>query len=168
MNPIALYELSNDYRELLTLADSGDIPADVIRDTLEGLQGDIQAKAVNVAKFALSLDATADSIEAAAKAMQERANRVRKRSEQIRAYLLFNMQATNIPKIECPEFTLAVRKTPEAVQIMETAVIPPEYMVQPPAPAARPDKAALKAALKAGVEIPGVYLQGGERLEVKL
>jgi hypothetical protein len=168
MNPVALYELANDYRELLTLADSGDIPADVIRDTLEGLQGDIQAKSVNVMKFALGLDATADSIEAAAKAMTERADRVRKRSEQIRAYLLFNMQATGTSKAECPEFTIAVRKTPEAVQIMETAVIPAEYMRQAEPPAPKPDKVALKAALKAGVEIPGVYLQGGERLEVKL
>ena len=168
MNPVALYELANDDRELLTLADSGDVPMEVIRDTLEGLQGDIEVKAVQVAKFALGLDATADQIDAAAKAMQERANRVRKRSEQIRAYLLLQMQMTNISKIECPEFTLSVRKTPEAVQIMETAVIPAEYMRQPEAPPAKPDKVALKAALKAGVEIPGVYLQGGERLEVKL
>jgi hypothetical protein len=168
MNPVALYELANGYRELLTLADSGDVPMEVIRDTLEGLQGDIEVKAVQVAKFALGLDATADQIDAAAKAMTERANRVRKRSEQIRAYLLLQMQMTGINKVECPEFTLAVRKTPDVVQIMETAVIPPEYMVQPPAPAPKPDKVALKAALKAGVEIPGVYLQGGERLEVKL
>lgn len=168
MNPVALYELANDYRELLALADSGDVPAEVIRDTLEGLQGDIQIKAINVAKFALGLDATADQIDAAAKAMQERANRVRKRSDQIRAYLLLQMQLTNISKIECPEFTLAVRKTPEAVQILETAEIPPEYMSQPEPPPPKPDKVALKAALKAGVEIPGVYLQGGERLEVKL
>jgi hypothetical protein len=49
MNPVALYELANGDRELLALADSGDIPIEVIRDTLVGLQGDIEVKAVQVA-----------------------------------------------------------------------------------------------------------------------
>lgn len=168
MGSVALYELANDYQSLLALADNGDVPVEAIRDTLEALGGEIEIKAVNVVKFALSLEATADSIEAAAKAMQERANRVRKRSEQIRAYLLFQMQATGIRKITCPEFSIALRANPEAVVIDDHATVPAEFMVQPEPPAPRPDKKALKEALKSGAQIPGVWLQSGERLEVKL
>ena len=67
----ALYEIAGQYRELLQLADDGDLPPELIRDTLERLTGDLEAKAINVAKFAGNLDAVADSIDEAAEAMRE-------------------------------------------------------------------------------------------------
>lgn len=168
MSAVRLYELANQYQGLQLLADSGDLPPEVIRDTLEGLTGDLQEKAVNVAKFTLDLEAGAEAIEAAAKAMTERARRVRKRADSIRAYLLFNMQATQITRIECPEFTLAIRKNPEAVMLADDVQLPPEFLTQPEPPAPRADKKLLKEALKAGREIRGAWLESGERLEIKL
>lgn len=168
MSAVTLYQLSNQYQEALSvLTDSGDLPAEVVRDTLEGLTGELQDKAVNVAKFTLDLESGADAIEAAGKAMIERARRIRKRAESIRSYLLFNMQATGITKIECPEFVLAVRKNPEAVVIADGAVLPDEFMVTPEPPPARVDKKLLKDALKAGRVIDGAWLESGERLEVR-
>jgi len=167
MSSVALYELANQYQALRILADSGDLPPEVIRDTLEGLTGDIQEKAVNVAKFTLDLEAGADAIEAAAKAMTERARRVRKRAESIRSYLLFNMQAAQITKVECPEFVLAVRKNPAAVVISDESQLPAEYLTQPEPPAPKPDKKAIKEALQAGREVPGAWLEAGERLEIR-
>ncbi len=70
-------------------------------------------------------------------------------------------------KVECPEFTIAVRKNPEAVEIDDPEQVPSEYMVTPEPPPPRPDKKAIKDALKAGAEIPGCWLRQGERLEIK-
>lgn len=167
MNSLKLYEIANQFRELESLADSGDLPPEVIRDTLEGLTGDLEAKATNVAKFVRNLDATADMIDEAAKAMQQRANRLRKRAESVKNYLLFNMQATGITKIEAPEFTITLRNNPEAVEIAEGAQIPDEFMVQPEPPPPRPDKAKIKAALKAGANVDGCRLVAGQRVEIR-
>jgi len=167
MNSLALYQIAEQYRELDKLSDSDDLPAEVIRDTLEGLVGDLEGKATNVAMFTRNLDATADAIDEAAKAMQARARRIRNRAEAVRAYLLFNMQATGIRKIESPHFTLAIRTNPPAVVIRDDAELPDEFMVQPPPPPPKPDKKKLAAALKAGQHIDGAWLEQGERLETR-
>ena len=67
-----LYEIAGQFRALSALADNEDIPQEVIRDTLEGLTGDLQLKATNVAKFLLGLEAEAVAIEAAAEAIHQR------------------------------------------------------------------------------------------------
>ena len=143
-------------------------PVEAIRDTLEALQGTLELKATNIAKFVLGLEAEADAIDAAAKAMQERANRRRKRAEGIRAYMLFQFQQAGVTEVSCPEFTLRVRKNPEAVQIDDPEQVPQEFMVQPDPPLPRPDKKAIKDALKAGTPVRGCWLRSGERLEIKV
>jgi hypothetical protein len=168
MTSLKLYEIANQFRELESLADSGDLPPEVIRDTLEGLQGDMQQKGVAVAQFIRNLDVNADVIDEAAKAMQQRANRLRKRAESVKAYLLFNMQATGITKIEAPEFVIALRNNPEAVEIAEGAQIPDELMVRPEPPPPRPDKVKIKAALKAGQNVDGCRLVAGQRVEIRV
>lgn len=162
-----LYQLVHYQRELETLADSGDVPPEQIADTLNALEGDINEKAVNVAAFTRNLDATADAVREAAKAMLARADRIEKRAESIRAYLLFNMQASGISKVESPWFTLTVRKNPPSVVIDDEASIPVEFIVQPPPPSSRPDKAAIARAIKSGGTVPGCHILSTERLEIK-
>lgn len=163
-----LYELVRYQHELALLADSGDVPAEQIADTLDALDGDIREKAVQVAAFAENLGASADAIREAGKAMLARADRIEKRAENIRSYLLFQCQAAGISKIESPWFTLAVRKNPPSVVIDDETAIPPEYIVQPPPPSPRPDREAIKRAIKAGTDVPGCHLLQTERLEVRV
>lgn len=162
-----LYQLVRYQSQLEALADSGEVPPEQIADTLNALEGDINEKAVNVAAFTRNLDASADAIREAAKAMLTRADRIEKRAESVRQYLLFNMQAAGISRIESPWFTLAVRKNPPAVVVDDESALPPEFIVQPPPPAPRPDKDAIKRALKAGADVPGARLMQSERLEIK-
>jgi hypothetical protein len=56
---------------------------------------------------------------------------------------------------------LSLWKNPDSVEILDEKLIPERFMVTPPAPAARPDKAAIKAALKAGDEVAGADLRFG-------
>lgn len=163
-----LYQLVQYQSQLEALADSGEVPPEQIADTLNALEGDIKEKAVSVAAFTRNLDASADAIREAAKAMLNRADRIEKRAESIRNYLLFNMQASGISKIECEWFVLTVRKNPPSVVVDDESALPHEFIVQPPPPAARPDKAAIARALKDGREVPGARLLQAERLEIKV
>lgn len=162
-----LYELAGQYRELQMLADSDDLPAEVIADTLEGVTGDLTTKSRNVAFVVQNLEAAADAVDEAAAAMKARAARMRRRAESVRAYLLFAMRSAGVSRIECPEFTLSIRQNPPSVTIADDAEIPAEYMVQPEPPPPRPDRKAIAAALKAGEKIDGCYLERGERLEIR-
>lgn len=162
----ALYQLVAQYRELQQI-DAEDIDEQTLKDTLEGLEGELTVKATNVAMLALNLATFAENIEDAAKRMKDRAARVKRRSDQVQSYLKTMMDAAQITKIEAPEFTLSIKKNPHSLMIAPGVTIPDEFMVKPEAPPPHPDNAALKTALKAGRVIDGCRLDQGTRLEIK-
>ena len=163
----ALFELVAYRRELEALADSGEIPPEQIADTLAALEGDIESKAIAVAQFARNLEASGAAIREAAKAMLTRADRIEKRAESLRQYLLFQMQAAGITRVECPWFTLAIRRNPPSVVVDDEAAVPQEFRVQPEPPPPRLDRTAIARALKSGADVPGARLVQSERLEVR-
>jgi hypothetical protein len=163
-----LFEISQQFQELERLADNDELAPEFIADTLEGLQGQFEDKAVAVAKFILSLEANADAIAEASKAMELRSIRLQKRADSVRAYLLFHCQALDVKKINTSEIVIARRNNPVAVQVSDDKAVPREYWRQPPAPPPQLDKKLIKEKLQAGEDIPGVYLESGERVEIKL
>lgn len=165
---LKLYEISNQFQSLEMLGESDDLPAEVVKDTLEALAGDFETKAVEVAKFVLSLEANAQAIEYAATMMSARATRVMNRAQSIRAYLHFHMQAIDEKRIETPELTIVRRANPPAVVITDEHAIPAKFWIAPPPPDKRLDKKAIKAAIEGGERVDGAYVEAGERLEIKL
>lgn len=166
----ALYEIVAQYRSLEALEASEDLPPEVIRDTLEGLTGDLTVKATNVAKFILNCESMADAVDGAAKQMKLRAERIRKRADSVREYLKINMQGAGITKIEATEFILALKKNPPAVIVDDEAAIPAAFKVTPeppPPPLPRPDKALIKKAIQSGATVAGCHLEQAERLDIK-
>ena len=162
----ALYVLANEYREAADVLADLDLSPEVVADTLEGMAGDLEHKAANVAALARSLEATAASIKEAEREMKARREAIERRAEALRAYLLGALQHAGIRKVSCPWFSLAVRATPASVEVEDAAQIPAEFMRQPEPPAPAPDKKAIAAAIKAGRDVPGARLAGGERLHI--
>jgi uncharacterized secreted protein with C-terminal beta-propeller domain len=163
----SLYVLAGEYLAVANKLSDSDLPAEVINDTLEGLSGDLETKATNVAMFIRNLETTAEQIKLAEKTMAERRKAIENKAESIRRYLKDNMQRTGISKIECPYFALAIKKNPPSVVIDDVEAIPAEFMVTPAPPPPAPDKKAIAEKLKNGEEVPGCRLEQGERLEIK-
>ena len=164
---LKLYDIANQLHALEHLGESDDLPAEVIKDTLEALEGDFEAKAVQVGKFVLALEANAAAVEQAAKAMAARSTRIYARAQNIKAYLQFHMQALPKKRIEAPDCILVRRANPPAVVITDELAIPPQYWIQPEPPPKRLDKKAIKAAIDKGERIEGAFVEAGERLEIK-
>ncbi len=162
-----LYEIARNKAELERLMEYGDLDPQAIIDTLEAVEGELNEKAVNVAKVARNIDAAAAAVRQAGKDMLDRAARMEKRAESIRQYLLMNMLFSGITKIECPQFVIAVKHNPPAVMIDDEKFIPAEYLTQPEPPAPRPDKMKIRDALKAGEDVPGCRLVQSDRVEIK-
>jgi hypothetical protein len=154
-----LYELAERYRALETLADEHENDEDFWR-VVDGLHGELTEKSVNVAMLVMNLEATAEAIKTAEGRMADRRKAIEAKAERIREYLLRNMLACSISKIECDYFKLAVREANLTVIIDEPTQIPAEYMKQPEPPPAVPDKKKIAEDLKNGLVIEGVH---GER-----
>lgn len=168
MNPLTLFDLSNQLQSLATLADTEDLPAELIADTLEALEGSFDDKAIQVARFILSLEANAEAVKSAAKAQTERAARIQKRADSLTAYLAFHCQALQRRRIESPDVVLTLRKNPPAVIITDEHAIPEQFWVQPEPPPKRIDKKAIKAAIDAGERVDGAFVEASERLDIRI
>lgn len=162
----ALYQLTADYREAAERLTDSDLPEEVIRDTLEGLAGEIEAKAQNVAFIIRNMEVSAKAIREAAASMLDRAKSEENRAANIKRYLLENMIASGISKIECPYFKLSVRDNPPSTVIDDESLIPVTLLREIPA-RYEPNKLDIKMALQEGLEVPGAHLERSKRLEIK-
>lgn len=167
MNLPTLYEIAAEYRAAAEQLADLDLPPEVVADTLEGMSGDLQTKAQNVAMFIQSLESTAAGIKEAEARMADRRKAIENRADRVRDYLLMNLQTCGISKIECPWFKIAVRQNPASVVIDDAGAIPSDLYVYPDPPAPYPDKMAIKSAIESGQDVPGARLNRGVRLEIK-
>ena len=167
MSDLTLYEVADQYLGDLRKLQEMDIDDKTFEDTLEGLSGDLEVKATNVALFIRNLEANADAIKAAEKGMAERRKAVEAKVDRIRQYLLDNMLRTGINKIECPYFVLSVRKNPPAVEVFNQDLISTDFFDIPEPPPPILNKNRLKDALKAGEIIEGAKLTQGSSLQIK-
>lgn len=169
MNNLSLYQLSNNYVQALDfLTDPDmDVPLEAVNDTLEGLSGELEDKAVNVAKFLRNMEASAETIKAAEASMAKRRKALEEKVKWLKDYIKSNMEATGISKIECPYFKLSIAKNPAALELFDTEAIPDEYKQIEIMSVEHIDKAAIKAALTKGRAIPGARLTNGTRLSIR-
>lgn len=162
---IALYQLADDYLAAFDQLTEMDMPPEVVNDTLESMRGDIQVKATNVAMFVRNLESQADAIKDAEKQMAARRKAIEHRATQIREYLLFNMQRTEINEISCPYFAIKRKLNPPKV-ILHGAV-PKQFLRYPEPPPPEADKKAIAEYIKAGNSPDWAELKQDERIEIK-
>jgi hypothetical protein len=167
----ALFVLTNQYMELAEKLADGDFDAQTIADTIEasGISDELAVKAQGIEFVARGAEAHHAAIDAEIARLAALKAHRQKVADGLRNYLKDNMERAGIEKIECPLFKLTIRKNPPSVEVLDTAALPAEFWrtPEPNPPVAAPDKTAIKAALTAGVTVPGARLAQGTRLEVK-
>lgn len=164
---LKLYEITANYLETLDVFTDpeNDIAPEVVTSTLETMEGLFEEKAVQIAAFAKQMEAEAEAIKAVIDGMQRRQKALETRARWLRDYVKIGMETMGRKKLESPWFLLSIAKNPPAVEVFDESKIPQEYrrtIIE-----YRTDKAAIKEAIGAGVEVPGARMVNGTRLAIK-
>lgn len=165
---LALYELASQYRSLKELQDADDVPPEVIADTLESLEGDIQDKIVAISHVILNIQSAGEAIINTAQAREARGKSLLKRADMLKAYMLLHMQAVEISKIHHEDFDIRRQNSPQTCVVDDETQVPEEYWVQPDAPPKYVDKVEVTKAHKAGIDVPGTHPFAGEHVRITL
>ncbi len=152
-----LYELTDQMKGLQLLIDDGEMSADDLADTLEGLAGDLVAKGKDVLLFMANLAGDIAAFDSEIKRMNARKKAMQNNHDWLKHYLKSNMIECGITKIESPVFTATLRKPTKMAEITNEKDLPVTYQTMIPASWQINKKQILKD-LKAGVEIPGAKL----------
>jgi len=165
---LKLYEIAEEYRALLAMMDSSEedeIDEDSFLLALDALQADFSAKATNIACLIKEVTAESAAVAATAGNLIARARRLDQRADLLRDYLRVQMQIIGLNHAADSRISVTLKKNPPSVRL-DTDTIPLEYCRIIPE-RREPDKTALKAALKAGVAIPGCELIQTTRLDIQ-
>ena len=164
---MSLYELTAERLALQRRLEGMELDAETIADTLEGESSALEAKVEDYCYIIQNLQATADATLAEMERISELYQRRDKKVKNVREWLLKNLVACSISKMDLTAFSVSVRNNPERLIVDNEALIARELFKVPEPSAPRPDNAVIKALLKAGQPVPGAHLERSQRLEIK-
>ena len=164
---MTLYDISEQYRSFLDSVEAGEIPEEAVGDTLEGIQGEFNEKADNVACMIKNLTAEADALKAEKAALDSREKSKRAKADRMKSYLSESMQKLGIGKLETPRNALSFRKSTslyiadeEDFKQRHMDLCKKEVVITVP-------KAEITKLLKEGQEITGAELRENRNLQIK-
>lgn len=165
---LTLYELTQEYTELLAMLEDPEMDEQVIADTLEGLSGEIEAKADGYARVIKQMDADSKAIKAEEERLYNRRKSLENRISYLKSRLQFAMELTGSTKIKTELFNIGIQKNPAKVVIDDPTKIPEGFLI-PQDP--KVDTAAIKESLKSEDEAPiwdGIaHLEQSESLRIR-
>ena len=154
-----LYKITEDFRtataNLQAMLDSGEIDADSVADTLEGMLGDVEDKIINVGLHLKNQKSNLEQLLEAQKSFQPRIKKVQDEIAFYEGYLFQHMTTANINEAGNELITVKLGKLPDIVNILDETKIPSKYMtIKPPVPASKaPNKKMILADLKLKVKM---------------
>ncbi|EEO0617647.1 siphovirus Gp157 family protein [Listeria monocytogenes] len=156
-----LYSIQGKYQQLLNLAEQLD--PELLKDTLESIDDELETKAENVAFVIKELEGQSLILEKETKRLAERKNTINNNVKRLKQSLFDAMLIANKQKIKTNLFTLDIRKNPHSVFVEDESKLI-NYLVEQPK---KLDKTKLKDDLKKGIDVPGAVLVQTERLQIK-
>ena len=164
---MTLYELTQELQELLALAEDPEMDPQVIADTLEGLEGEIELKAEGYGKVIAQMKADAASLKAEIDRLTARKRAIEGNVERITERLKEAMISINKPKIDTPLFKFSIQKNPPKLVVdVDNDSIPTAYWIQQDP---KRDTVKLKEDVKNGDKfaLTIAHLEQGESLRIK-
>lgn len=155
-----LYELTQNYLQVLEIAENGDDLA----DTLEALEDAIEVKAENTAKVIKQLEANAEMLANESRRLSERKSAIENNVRNLKSYLQDQLDKCGKTKIKGEIFTVALQNNPQSVDVLDESLIPSAYFIQQ---APKLDRKELLTHLKAGEEIAGVTIKQTKSLRIR-
>ena len=162
-----LYELTGDYLILLDMMDDPEVDEQTILDTMESIEGELEIKAENYGRVIKNLEAEAAGLKGEVDRLTNRKRTIENNIARMKYALQQSMTITGKTKFKTELFSFGIQKNPAAVVIDEQYIenIPEEYLTyhEPTV-----NKAAIKDALKAGVNMDGIaHLEQTESLRIR-
>ena len=164
---MTLYKLTEDYMNLLALAEDPDIDEQAFMDTLDGIGGAIEDKAENYAKVMRQLEADAAACDAESKRLKNKSKTIENNIRRMKQALQYAMVATGKTKFKTQLFSFYIQKNSASVVMDEQYIenIPERFLVRKDPEI---NRKAIRDAINAGEDIGGIaHLEQTESLRIK-
>lgn len=159
-----LYQLTNNYETVLNMLYDEDADEQMILDTLEAIEGEIEDKADNYAKIIKELEAKQNARKEEAKRLTESAKVFENRVKVLKSNLFNSMKATGKTKFATDLFNFNIVKNGGKQTLTIDGEVPEEYTKT----ITENDTDKIRQALENGEKLTFAHLEPrGESLRIK-
>lgn len=161
---MTLYELTDEYLYLLELTEDPDTDPEVLADTMEALEGEIEYKADGYAKVIRQLEHDAAALDTELKRIRNRKSSLEANVTRLKTALKESMEATGKTKFKTELFSFGIQNNRASVVVDDWKQLPHDFLkFSDPVP----DKTAIYEALKDGFELNGAHLEQTTSLRIR-
>lgn len=121
---------------------------------------ELATKVDGIVRFDRNTDCEVASLQALVSDIERKIGVLNGRKRQVREMTLRAMNSLGTKQLKGDIYTVSIRAGSESVDVVDEAVIPPVYFNKKES--VQLDKAAVRSALKSGIEIPGVQMKRGD------
>ena len=162
---LTIYQIEQSYNQLAEeLMENGGELTPSLEEQLAITEEQLQNKSVAYSFVIKQMDADVDIIDAEIKRLQGLKKQREKASEYLKERIKHAMDTFQIDEIKTPLVKINFRKS-ETVEVDDVNLLPLSYKVVKVTEQA--DKAAIKAAIKDGVDIAGCRIETHRNLQIK-
>lgn len=160
---IALYKIDNELLKILNNPnpETGELDAEALENW--GLSRFEKQK--NIALYIKDMDYGVSVIDAEMKRLREMKESAVKKSDWLKDYLKRSMDLMDEKSLDFGPHTVKIVNNPPSVMITNDAALPTRFARQ--VIEIKPDKVAIRDAIKSGEDVPGAMLVQEERIVIK-
>ncbi len=155
-------EIAERYNAITALADDETVPQDAVNEALIKVMEDVKTKGENGIRYLNDVQEAIDKAKENKKKLDSFIKAMENRKKRVERAYIFALNYMNIKSILTGWGEMKIKKNPPAVVIDDVAKIPTHYQRQKIQ--VDIDKVAIKAAIKAGEEVPGAHIEQGTSL----
>lgn len=157
-----LYEISEQFKKVEDLFDSGQIDETTFNDTMQSIDMEFNDKLRNCLMIKSGIESDIIAISCEIQRLKSLVEMKEKNAQGLEDYIKLNMEASSKDKIDLGIFKVTLRAPTKALKVHDETKIPEQYFRVIPEKR-EPDKSMITQALKNGVEIEGAELVDGKR-----
>ncbi|MBQ6578996.1 MAG: siphovirus Gp157 family protein [Bacteroidales bacterium] len=124
----SLYELTGQMRTLMDMASDPDVDEQVLADTMESLDFEIEEKADGYAKIIQSLKAQVEGLKGEIERLQSRKRTIENNIDGMKRNLEDSMRAIGKLKFKTDLFSFGIQKNPMTVEIV--GEVPKKFLIE--------------------------------------
>jgi Holliday junction resolvase RusA-like endonuclease len=157
-----LYDISQRYMAIEALLDDESVPQEDINAALAEIKDELQVKGENIIAYLQKMQDVEEQAKRRKKDIDNYLKAIVIRRKRLEKAVIYSMDNMQVKSILTNKGEMKVKKNPPSVVIDDLTQIPTQYQRQKIQ--VDIDKVAIKAAIKAGEEVPGAHLEQGTSL----
>lgn len=158
-----LYDISERYKNLMQLMEEGEVPEDILKESLNSVEEEFEEKANNIAKLVKTEKAEVAVLKEEIKRLTNRAKAKENNSKNLQKYLEENMIMAGKEKFKTTLFSFNIQANAKSLKIIDENLIPEKYKFTE----VNYLKDVIKNDIKNGLDVPGVDLVQTRSLRIR-